>query len=85
VAEAEAVTVELGGAEDDGLSDGLVAAVVGVGVGLGLAVVVDLLLQAERNAIVAASATRPNRCMFMGSPHSPTTVRLGEASNESQI
>ena len=69
VAEAEAVVVGLGGTEDDGLADGLVAAAVGVGVGLGLVVVVDLLLHAERKAIVAAqnrdpvlaSFTRPTR------------------------
>src|SRR5438270_12085247 len=85
VAVAVAVTVELGGAGDEALADGLVAAAVGVGVGLGLAVVVDLLLHAERRAIVAARATRPNRCMFMGSPHRLSVARLGEGSEESQI
>jgi hypothetical protein len=85
VAEAEAVAVEVGGAEDEALGDGVVAAAVGVGVGLGLAVVVDLLLHAERRAIVAARATRPNRCMFMGSPHRLPAARLGEGSEESQI
>jgi hypothetical protein len=74
VAEAEAVTAELGGAEDEALGDGLLAAVVGVGVGLGLLVVVDLLLHAERvdrRTIAAARATKPTRCMFMRSPHRP--------------
>jgi hypothetical protein len=85
VAETEAVVVGLGGTEDDGLGDGLVAAAVGVGVELGLVVVVDLLLHAERRAIVAARATRPNRCMFIESPHRPSAVRLGEGSIESQI
>jgi hypothetical protein len=80
-----AVVVGLGGTEDDGLANGLVAAAVGVGVGLGLVVVVDLLLHAERRAIVAARATRPNRRMFIESPHSPSAVRLGEGSKESQI
>jgi hypothetical protein len=79
------VVVALGGTEDEGLGNGLVAAAVGVGVGLGLGVVVDLLLHAERSAIVAARATRPNRCMFMGSPLSPPAARLGEGSKESQI
>jgi len=81
---AEAVAVELAGAEGAALGDGLVAAAVGVGVGLGLAVVVDLLLHADRT-IVAARATRPNRCMFMGSPHRLRAARLGEGSKESQI
>src|SRR5260370_33463695 len=85
VAEAEAVAVEVGGAEDEALGDGVVAAAVGVGVGLGLAVVVDLLLHAERSAIVAARATRPNRCLFMGSPHRLPDARLGQRSEESQI
>jgi hypothetical protein len=58
---------------------------VGVGVGLGLVVVVDLLLHAERRAIAAARATRPNRCMFMGSPHRLSAARLGQGSKESQI
>ena len=49
------VAGELGGTEDDGLGNGLVA--VAVGVGVGLAVVVDLLLHAERSTIVAARAT----------------------------
>src|SRR2546421_12641744 len=85
VAEAEAVAVELGKTEDEALGDGLVAAAVGVGVGLGLAVVVDLLLHAERRTIVAARETRPNRCMFMGSPHRSPVARLGQGSEESQI
>jgi hypothetical protein len=87
VAEAEAVAVGLGGTEDEGLGDGLVAAAVGVGVGvgLGLAVVVDLLLHAERGAIVAARATKPNRCIFMESPHRPPAARPGEGSKQSQI
>jgi len=85
VAVAEAVAVELGRAADDGLANGLVAAAVGVGVVLGLVVVVDLLLHAERRPIVAARATRPNRCMFIESPHSPSAVRLGQGSKESQI
>jgi len=85
VAVAEAVAVELGTTEAEALGDGLVAAAVGVGVGLGLAVVVDLLLHAERRAIMAARATRPNRCMFMGSPHRPPAGRLGQGSKESQI
>jgi hypothetical protein len=80
-AEAVAVAVELGGAEEEALGDGLVA----VAVGVGLAVVVDLLLHAERRAIVAARATRPNRCMFMGSPHRLPAARLGQGSEESQI
>src|SRR5437660_11510258 len=84
-AEAVAVAVELGGAVDEGLVNGVVAAAVGVGVGLGLAVVVDLLLHAERRAIVAARATRLNRCMFMGSPHRLPAARLGQGTNESQI
>jgi hypothetical protein len=79
-----AVAVELGGTEDEELGDGLVAAAVGVGVGL-VVVVVDLLLHAERRAVVAARATRPNRCMFMGSPHRSPAARLGEGSNKSQI
>jgi hypothetical protein len=79
------VAVELGGAADEGLGDGLVAAAVGVGVGLGLVVVVDLLLHAERRAIAVARATRPNRCMFMGSPHRLPAARLGQGSKESQI
>jgi hypothetical protein len=79
------VAVGLGRNDDEGLGDGLVAAAVGVGVGLGLAVVVDLLLHAERSAIVAARATRPNRCMFMGSPHRSPAARLGEGAKESQI
>src|SRR5438876_10840917 len=85
VAEAVAVAVALGGVADEGLGNGLVAAAVGVGVGLGLAVVADLLLHAGRRAIVAARATRPNRCMFMGSPHRPPAARLGQGSKESQI
>jgi hypothetical protein len=80
-AEAVAVAVELGGAEEEALGDGLVA----VAVGVGLAVVVDLLLHAERRAIVPARATRPNRCMFMGSPHRLPVARLGQGSEESQI
>jgi hypothetical protein len=83
-AEAEAVVVELGGSEVDGVGDGLVAAAVGLGVELERVVVVDLL-HAESRAIVAARATRPNRCMFTRSPHSPSSVRLGERSNKSQI
>jgi hypothetical protein len=73
VAGAEPVAAELGVAEDEALGDGLVAAAVGVGVGLGPVVVVDLLLHAENMAIAAARAARPNRCMFMGSPHRPPT------------
>jgi hypothetical protein len=84
VAETEAVVVGLGGTETDGLGDGLVAAEVGVGVELEPVLVVDLL-HAESRAIVAPRATKPNRCMFTRSPHSPPTVRLGEGSTESQI
>jgi hypothetical protein len=84
VAEAEAVIVELGATEVDGVGDGLVAAAVGVSVELEPVVVVDLL-HAERSAIADARATRPNRCMFTRSPLSPSSVRLGEGPNESQI